>query len=248
MFLLQVFMGFMGLAMVAVFPWPKSASLPFAVASGILHVGYNLCLVRSYRIGDLSQVYPIARGSAPLITFGAAWLLAGEDATSLTALGILLLVAGIWLTGVVGTRTLRLDGWTLFFALATSAFIAAYTIVDAFGGRASGSASAYAGLVFLLDGLFMTAVGVLSRGPGIFALVMPSWRSGLAGAALSAGAYWIVIWAMTRAQIAAVAALRETSILFVIAMSMAILKEHVTRTRAAGAVLILLGAVALRLG
>jgi drug/metabolite transporter (DMT)-like permease len=247
-FLLQCFMGLMGLAMLAVFPWPHSASLPYALASGTLHVGYNLFLVRSYRTGDLSQVYPIARGSAPLITFIAAWLLAGEGASTLTAAGILLLVAGIWLTGVAGSRALRLDGMTLASALATSGFIAAYTIVDGLGGRASQSPSAYAGLVFLLDGLFMTLVGVATRGPGIFRLVLPSWKSGFAGAALSAGAYWIVIWAMTKAHIAAVAALRETSILFVMVMSILVLKEKVTALRGAGAALIVAGAVALRLG
>jgi drug/metabolite transporter (DMT)-like permease len=157
-------------------------------------------------------------------------------------------VLGIWLTGRAGSRSLRLDGMTLLFALGTSGFIAAYTIVDALGGRASGSPSAYAGLVFLLDGLFMTAVGMAMRGWGIFRLVLPSWKSGFAGAALSAGAYWIVIWAMTKAHIGAVAALRETSILFVMIMSIMVLKEQITPFRAAGAVLILAGAAALRLG
>jgi drug/metabolite transporter (DMT)-like permease len=247
-FLLQCFMGLMGLAMLAVFPWPRGESFPYALASGALHVGYNLFLARSYRTGDLSQVYPIARGSAPLITFAAAWLFAGEAAAGLTAAGILLLVIGIWLTGMTGSRSLKLDGMTIFFALGTSGFIAAYTIVDGLGGRASGAPSAYAGLVFLLDGLFMTAVGVATRGWSIFRLVLPSWGSGLTGAALSAAAYWIVIWAMTKAHIAAVAALRETSILFVMIMSMMVLKEPVTATRVAGATLIVAGAVALRLG
>ena len=137
---------------------------------------------------------------------------------------------------------------TLASALATSGFIAAYTIVDGLGGRASGSSSAYAGLVFVLDGLFMTVVGVATRGFGIFRVVLPFWKSGFAGAALSAGAYWIVIWAMTMAHIAAVAALRETSILFVMIMSMTVLKEKVTGLRVAGAALIVAGAVALRLG
>jgi uncharacterized membrane protein len=238
----------MGLAMLAVFSLPAAPSLPFALVSGVLHSGYNLFLARSYRTGDLSQVYPISRGSAPLVTFAAAWVFAGEGASALTAAGILLLVAGIWLTGMTGSRSLKLDGMTLSFALGTSGFIAAYTIVDGLGGRGSGSPSAYAGLVFLLDGLFMTVVGVAIRGPGIFRVVLPSWKSGFAGAALSAGAYWIVIWAMTKAHIAAVAALRETSILFVMILSMTVLKEQVTVPRAVGAALIVAGAVALRLG
>jgi drug/metabolite transporter (DMT)-like permease len=136
---------------------------------------------------------------------------------------------------------------TLFFALGTSGFIAAYTIVDGFGARLSGSASAYAGMLFLLDALFMIAVALLTRGPKAFAQILPSWKSGTLGAALSAGAYWIVIWAMSLAPIAAVAALRETSILFVMLMSAVVLKEKVTGFRLLGAAFIVVGAVALRL-
>ena len=108
---------------------------------------------------------------------------------------------------------------TLFFALGTSGFIAAYTIVDGFGARIFRLASAYAGLLFLLDALFMIATALLTRGPQAFREILPSWKSGATGALLSAGAYWIVIWAMSLAPIAAVAALRETSILFVMLMS-----------------------------
>jgi drug/metabolite transporter (DMT)-like permease len=135
---------------------------------------------------------------------------------------------------------------TLLFALGTSGFIAAYTIVDGFGARLSGSASAYAGMLFVLDAVFMIAVALLTRGPRAFLQILPSWKSGSAGALLSAGAYWIVIWAMSLAPIAAVAALRETSILFVMLMSAAFLNEKVKGLRLLGAVLIVLGAVALR--
>ena len=134
----------------------------------------------------------------------------------------------------------------MFFALGTSVFIAAYTVVDGLGGRASGSASGYAALVFLLDAVCLLFAGIYVRGPGILRQVAPYWKSGIAGAALSATAYWIVIWAMTLAPIAAVAALRETSILFVMLMSIRVLKETVTMPRAAGALLIVAGAVILR--
>jgi drug/metabolite transporter (DMT)-like permease len=245
--LISCVMGIMGAAMLAVFPWPNMASAPYVVASGLLHTGYNIFLARSYRTGDLSQVYPIARGTAPLLTFIGAWALAGETVAGLGAIGILLLVGGIWLTVRPGRQSLRLDGMTLFFALGTSGFIAAYTIVDGFGARLSGSASAYAGLLFVLDALFMIAVALFTRGPKAFAQILPSWKSGTLGAALSAGAYWIVIWAMSLAPIAAVAALRETSILFVMLMSALVLKEKVTGFRLLGAAFIVLGAVALRL-
>jgi drug/metabolite transporter (DMT)-like permease len=245
--LISCAMGIMGVAMLAAFPWPSMASAPYVIASGVLHTGYNIFLARSYRTGDLSQVYPIARGTAPLLTFIGAWALAGESVACLGVLGILLLVSGIWLTARPGSRALKLDGMTLFFALGTSGFIAAYTLVDGFGARLSGSASAYAGMLFLLDGLFMIAVALLTRGPSAFVQILPSWKSGTLGAVLSAGAYWIVIWAMSLAPIAIVAALRETSILFVMLMSALVLKEKVTGVRLLGASMIVLGAVALRL-
>jgi drug/metabolite transporter (DMT)-like permease len=144
LFLLQTLMGLMGLAMLAVFAWPSAASLPYALTSGILHTGYNIFLARSYRTGDLSQVYPIARGTAPLLTLIVTFFAAHEAIGALTGLGIGVLVAGIWMTGLTGKRELKLDGLTLFFALGTSVFIAAYTVVDGLGGRASGSASGYA--------------------------------------------------------------------------------------------------------
>ncbi len=245
--LISCVMGLMGVAMLFFFPWPKAESYPYFLASALLHTGYNIFLARSYRTGDLSQVYPIARGTAPLLTFIGAWGLAGETVTGLGALGILLLVSGIWLTARPGAKTIRLDGLTLFFALGTSAFIAAYTLVDGFGARLSGSASAYAGVLFVLDGVFMVVAALVTRGPQAFVQVLPSWKSGVIGALLSAGAYWIVIWAMSLAPIAAVAALRETSILFVMLMSAYFLKEKVTGIRLLGATLIVIGAVALRL-
>ena len=247
LFLIQTLMGIMGLVMLAAFAWPSAASLPYAVTSGILHTGYNIFLARSYRTGDLSQVYPIARGTAPLLTLIVTWLVAHETIGMATGTGIGVLVAGIWMTGLVGKRGVKLDGLTLFFALGTSVFIAAYTVVDGLGGRASGAPSGYTALVFLLDAIFLFGTGISMRGPGILRQVAPYWKSGMAGAALSGSAYWIVIWAMTLAPIAAVAALRETSILFVMLMSVRVLKEAVTVFRVGGALLIVAGAVILRL-
>lgn len=245
--LIQTLMGVMGLFMLLVFPAPTAASVPYAVASGILHLGYNIFLARSYRTGDLSQVYPIARGAAPLLTLMVTWLIAHEEVTRLGALGIAILVAGIWFVSVVGRRGVRLDGYTLFFALGTSVFIAAYTVVDGLGGRVSGTPSSYAAMVFVFDAAFLAATAIYQRGPGIVREVAPYWKTGLAGATLSAGAYWIAIWAMSNAPIAAVAALRETSILVVMLLSMRVLKETVTLPRLAGAAFIVLGAVLIRM-
>lgn len=246
MFLINSFMAMMGLMMLAIFPWPAAASIPYAVVSGVLHLGYNLFLVRSYRTGDLSQVYPIARGTAPLLTLLVTWFAVHERIALAGAAGIGVLVAGIWLVSLGGRGRLRLDGMTLFFALGTSVFIAAYSVVDGLGGRASGSPSAYAALLFVLDGVLLAVIAFVSRGPAILRDVAPYWVSGLMGALLSGGAYWIVIWAMTEAPIAAVAALRETSIFFVVLLSVRVLKETVTLTRIGGALMIVAGAILLR--
>ncbi len=245
--LIQGIMGLGGLIMLAAFPAPALASLPYAVASGLLHLGYNLFLARSYRTGDLSQVYPIARGAAPLFTLLVTWVVVHEEVGLTGVIGIAVLVAGIWFVSLAGRRVAVLDGMTLFFALGTSVFIAAYTVVDGLGGRVSGQPSAYAGMVFVFDALLLSATAIATRGPGVFREVAPFWKSGLAGAALSAGAYWIAIWAMSHAPIAAVAALRETSILVVMLLSMRVLKEQVTGGRLAGAGLIVAGAVLIRL-
>jgi drug/metabolite transporter (DMT)-like permease len=247
LFLIQTLMGVMGIGMLFFFAWPSRESLPYALASGMLHTGYNIFLARSYRDGDLSLVYPVARGAAPLITLLATWLVASEQINAITAIAIGILVSGIWLVAVGRSKTLKLDKVSLFYALITSCFIAAYTVVDGLGGRASGAASGYTALVFILDAVFLLGTGLYMRGPGIFKKVAPFWKSGVMGALLSASAYWIVIWAMTQAPIAAVAALRETSILFVIFMSARLLKEQLNWLRIAGGILVVLGAVALRL-
>ena len=160
---------------------------------------------------------------------------------------MLVLIGGIWLVAVDRASANRLDHVSLMFALVTSLFIAAYTIVDGLGGRSSGNASGYAGLVFLLDAIFLTGWAVRRRGTGVFRLVLPHWKQGILGAGLSAGAYWIVIWAMTQAPIATIAALRETSILFVMAMSARYLQEKISPARLAGGLLVVAGAIALRL-
>lgn len=245
--LIQAMMGVMGLGMLAVFPWPAAASLPYAMTSGMLHLGYNLFLVRSYRTGDLSQVYPIARGAAPLLTLAATSGFLQEELNAMSAAGVAVLTTGIWLMSLVGRRGLRLDGLTLFYAIGTSVFIAAYTIVDGIGGRVSGQPSSYAGLVFIFDAILLSIAGLALRGPSIVRAVAPYWKTGLAGALLSGGAYWIAIWAMTQAPIASVAALRETSILVVMLLSMRVLKETVTPARLSGAALIVAGAVMIRL-
>lgn len=244
---LQTLMGAMGLALLMVFGLPSRHAMGFAMISGLLHTGYNLFLVRAYRAADLSLVYPVARGSAPLMTLIGAFLLLQDAPNALGIAAVLVLVAGLLITGL-GSKTQRhVDPNALKFAFGTACFIAVYTLVDGMGARASGNAMGYAGLLFVLDALFLMAAGSAIRGVGFAASLAPNWKSGLAGALASGAAYAIVIWAMTKAPIASVAALRETSIVFVLIMSWRVLNETVTPSRVVGALLIAGGTIMLRL-
>ena len=244
-FLLQTLMGVMGLAMLAFFPFPVSAAWGFALTSGVLHTGYNLFLASSYKFGDLGLVYPVARGTAPLLTLIGSQLFTHDVISGLGMLGVVTLIIGIWLIAL-SSNVFHAHRSTFLFALTTSVFIGCYTIVDGLGGRASGNPSGYTGLVFVLDAIGMLLAGLAWKGADIFKSVAPFWKAGLLGASMSGAAYWIVIWAMAQAPIAAVAALRETSILFALLFSARVLKEEIGWRRIVGVICVVAGAMALR--
>lgn len=226
---------------------PPLPAWPWLIASVILHLGYYIGLTEAYRTGDMGQVYPIARGTAPLLTAIAGTLLIGEGLGLVGWLGILVLVAGVFLLSLRGGRGLVLDRRAIGFALFTAVTICAYSLVDGLGARTAGNAHAYTAWLFLLDGLFLTAFAVLRRGPGVLLDMARFWRSGLVGGTLSMISYWIAIWAMTVAPIAIVAALRETSVLFGAAIAVVILKEPLRTARIVAAVMIVCGLALIRL-
>jgi drug/metabolite transporter (DMT)-like permease len=234
------FVGFVGL--------PNPSAWPYVLASVAIHIVYYLALAQAYKFGDLGQVYPIARGSAPLMTAGLATLWLGEVLGPYGWAGIVVLAAGILLLALRGGRALaRFDVRSVGFALLTSLTITAYTLVDGIGARLSGSALQYTVWLFLLSGAAMALYGVARLGPRLAGDFAANWRLTLSGAALSTAAYGIAIWAMTVAPIALVAALRETSVLFAALFSMALLREPVLPARIAAACLVLVGVVFLRL-
>jgi drug/metabolite transporter (DMT)-like permease len=242
---LQAFMALMGAAMVLGFGFPGHHVWPWALASGVLHLGYNLFLVRAYRHADLSVVYPIARGAAPLMTLLGSFFLTQDAVSIWMAAAIVVLVLGLILTGL-GQQSPGADPHALYYALATACWIAAYTLVDGMGARASGNALGFAGVIFLFDGLFIVVVALYMRGRSLVIGFADNWKSGLMGGAASCAAYAIAVWAMTQAPIASVAALRETSIVFVLFLSARILKEKLGWQRILGGVMIVGGASLLR--
>lgn len=241
--LIQIACGALALLGVAFVGLPQTAAWPWLAASALLHVGYNLFLARAYRVGDLGQIYPIARGCAPLLVTLVGLFALSERPTWQGYLGIALLITGIVCMAFRGGRKHRPDATALHSALTTSVFIAGYTLVDGLGARANSDALNYVVWLFLLNGLAMIGVLAALRGRSAFLALGDYWRMGLIGGGLSISAYGITIWAMTQAPIALVAALRETSVLFAIGIGVVCLDEPLQRERLLAGGLILGGVV-----
>ena len=227
---------------------PNTAAWPWVIASVIIHLMYFAALIESYRSGDMGQVYPIARGSAPLLTALASPLLVGERVGLLAWAGILLLAGGVFLLSLRGGRDLaKLDRRAVSFALLTALTICAYSLVDGIGARLAGSANAYSVALFVGIGPVMVAYALVRSGPRVLSVMSGYWKTGLTGGALQLGSYGIAIWAMTLAPIAIVAALRETSVLFGALIAVVFLKEPMRASRVVAALMIVAGLVAIRL-
>lgn len=228
---------------------PLPGSWGWAALSLTLHCCYYFALSAAYSRGDMSQVYPVARGSAPLLTATLAIGLFGEKISTTGMAGIALLGLGI----VVMTLRPRrgageaMDRGALFYALLTAVIICSYTLSDGSGARVSGNPLAFSALLLVLNGIVPVALAYLWRGRDGLAPLRGFLLPGLAGGAMSSISYAIAIWAMTVAPIALVAAVRETSVLFGAAIAVVLLKEPLRLTRIAAAMLIVLGLMLIRL-
>jgi drug/metabolite transporter (DMT)-like permease len=226
---------------------PAVECWPYLIASVLIHIVYFIALAKAYRFGDLTQVYPLARGSAPLMTAVLTTVWLGETLSVYGWSGVIVLATGILLLTLKGGRAFeRFDSRAVSFALLTSLTITVYTLVDGIGARLAGSASAYSVWLFLGSGIAMTTYGLILVGPRIARDFVANWQIAIAGAALSTAAYAIAIWGMTVAPIALVAALRETSVLFAALFGALLLREPVLLPRVLAAFLVLAGALLLR--
>jgi drug/metabolite transporter (DMT)-like permease len=227
---------------------PPIVSWPWVVGSIILHLAYYYGLTEAYRTGDLSQVYPIARGAAPLMTAVISTTVLGESIGLYGWAGILSLVSGVFLLSIRGGRDLTsIDRRAVGFAFFTAVTICGYSLTDGVGARVSGNPHAYAAMLFILDGACMAVVALWRRGQSILTEARIYWKTGIFGGALSVTSYWIAIWAMTVAPIAIVAALRETSVLFAAVISVVVLKEALRPARVVAALMIVCGLALIRL-
>jgi drug/metabolite transporter (DMT)-like permease len=240
--------GIVSLPLLPFVPVPPLAAWPWLMLSVLTHLGYYIGLSRAYRSGDMGQVYPIARGSAPLMTAAGGAILLGENFNLTGWGGIVALTSGIFVLSLRGGGALaHLNRRAVGYALFTAVTICCYSLVDGIGARTAGNAHGYALWLFVIDGAFISVIALMSHGSDAAPGMVRHWRSGLIGGVLSLTAYWIVIWAMTVAPIALVAALRETSVLFGAAIAVVFLKEPLRAPRIGAAVLIVAGLALIRL-
>ena len=239
-------------------PFPLSACWPYLLASIVIHVFYNLLLMRSYRYGEFGQVYPLARGTSPLVVTVLAAVFAAERPSVAQVAGVLVVSCGLALLVLAGRTRRRaaagdgaghrsgLGRAALIAAVGTGLTIAAYTTVDGLGVRLSGSSVAYIGWLMLLESLCVPAWALARRRHEL--LSGTSRRvlgSGLLAGGLSVLAYGLVLWAQTRGDLAPIAALRETSVIFGAVIGTVVFREPFGRWRIAATVLVVIGVLLL---
>ena len=226
---------------------PMSAAWPYVAANTALTTGYTVLLERAYRQGDLSLVYPLARGISPLIVATVAVCFLGERLTGSSQLAVLLIGLGITSLALTrdasGLRDLR----SVLLALTTGCFIATYTIVDGIGARAAGSASGYMVWISLFSSATIACWVGLMRRRTAAAVSRRTRRAGIAAALLSYGSSWIVIVALTLAPIPLVSALREPGIVFAVLIGVVFLNERLSLARLASVAATLVGTTILKL-
>lgn len=241
--------GVIALLIIPFVPLPSSASWPYLVVSTTFQVFYLFLVAAAYSNGDMSLAYPLMRGTPPLLVALAAGPLIGEVLGGMQWLAICLICGGVLtmaldrLSGKLGQNTSR----TIFIALVNALFIAGYTLVDGLGVRVSGNAVSYTLWAFLFNAIPVVLWGTWRYRGKLLSQVRSHGHLALVGGAGTLGSYGLALWAMTMAPVAMVAALRETSILFGMVLSLLFLREYISRKRLAGALLIVGGTVLMRL-
>jgi phosphonate utilization associated putative membrane protein len=237
----------LALPLLALLGPPPVAAWPYIAASLVIHIGYYVALTGAYNHGDLGLTYPLMRGTPPLLVALASSVVLRESPSLMAWLGVLSVSGGVLALGL--SRHALDSPRALVFALGNAVLIALYTLVDAIGARTSGNALQYVVTLFVFDG-WPFALMVLARRGGAVAWPYARRRGPLLllGACASLGSYGIALWAMTRAPVAAVAALRESSVLFATLIGVLVLKEGFTPRRAIATGAIAVGVMALRLG
>jgi drug/metabolite transporter (DMT)-like permease len=237
-------LGVIGLIFVGL---PDSSHWPYLFLTTVVHTIYATLLVSAYRHGELSLAYPIARGTGPIIVALAAPFLLNEHLEGPDLVSVALIVAGILIIGLAGVGANLRERHTILLSLATGVAIATYTLIDAAGARSGSSPHTYAAWLFVFTAIALLVVTGFMHRSATFTLLKPHLRHGILVGVLSAVAYSIVLWAMTVAPAALVAAVRESSILFAALIGWRLLGEKITRLRWFGVILTVTGLVVARL-
>jgi len=245
MFILSVGHAACGLALVPFFDWPAAEVWPWLVASGLIHMAYQLFLSYAYGEGDLSRVYPISRGAAPMLVLVVSFVLGIDTVRAMEVAGLVVLGLGIVLMAH-GALARGESRRMLPFAFGAAAATAGYTLVDGLGARVWGEPVAYVAWLMIGSAVCYTPAIVALRGRAVLRATGRVWALGLLAAVLSFLAYAIAIWAMTVAPIALVAALRETSILFAVLIGWLVMGDPISRNKAWAAGLIVAGVMLTR--
>lgn len=243
-----VVLGHLPVALLALLwvPLPAAEALPYLLTGVALHVGYQFFLLGSYAHGDLTQVYPIARGSAPLIVVAVSVLLLGVQMSSMELSAVLLIGAGIISLTLVRRADGQRNGKAALLAFLTGCFIASYSLNDGLGARLAGTSLGFYAWLSVGNGIVMSLYVALRR-PSVFASIATHGkRMFLLGGSASFVAYAIVTWAFTESPIALVTALRETSIVFALLIGVFFLKERLDLLKVASTMTALVGAILLR--
>ena len=225
-------------------PQPTLASAPYLVLSSALQVVYTVLVAKTYQVSDMSQTYPLMRGTAPLLVAIVSVVFLGDRLSPLAWSGIGVICLAILAMAYNGRASSRRG---VVLALINSCFIAGYTLVDGTGVRLSGSALGYTLWSFLMNGSCLLGWAMVARRHEVSRYLRQHWHKGLLGGVSTMGSYGLALWAMTQAPLAVVAALRETSILFGALIAFVLLKERVIPLRIAAACGIAAGAILLRL-
>ncbi len=243
---MALFEGLIALAIIVTKPWPAADVWPWLLASGAIHTIYMYALANAYEHGDLSRVYPISRGAAPMIVLALGAILLADRLTLPETLGIIVLGFGI-MTMAHGVFSQGESRRLLPFALLTASATAAYTLVDGLGARIAGDAMAFVAWMFFLEAVMFSTLAIALGRASLPHMDARGWLSGALAAAASYGAYLIAVWAMTKAPIALVSALRETSILFAVLIGWLLFGDRMHRGKAIAALLIVAGVILTRL-
>ena len=244
--LIGVVNGLGGVVCIGFFGLPDPGAWPYLVASALLQALYLLTLTSAYRHGDLSRLYPVMRGTAPVLVTAVSVLVLGERLSASAWLGLAVLVTGIGLLAVGRGLPRRGDG--LGLAVLTGVLIASYTVSDGIGVRIGDEPLAYIGWMFALQAPVLLAVCCWQGGPGLPGRLRRHAVRGLVGGLLSVITYGIVVWAQSRAPLAIVSGLRETSVIWAVLIGRVFLGERLVAREVAAIVLACCGAVVLQFG